>query len=150
MFNIKYKNNLVITLDNNNIVQSIECDLPVLSEGNNRIVYDLGDKILKVAKTMEDSFINHHEIKLYNKIKNKKCCIRFNTIFEHDENQFWYIAEKINMNHEAMKKALELIPCLDFADNAGYDQNGELTVVDADGLHWTWFVKSENPYAKSA
>lgn len=149
MFEIKYKDNLTITLDNENIVQSIKCNLPILGEGNNRIVYDLGDKILKVAKTIDDTLINLWEINLHNKIKDKDCCIRFNIIYEHDENQFWYVAEKVNMSHEALKETLKLIPCMDYSDNAGYNQNGILTVVDADRIHWTWFVKSENPYVIS-
>lgn len=146
MFDIKYKDKLVITFNDDNEVQSIECSLPVLGEGNNRIVYDLGDKILKVAKTLDDSLINLWEINLYNQIQNKDCCIRFNTIFEYDENSMWYIAEKVDTLWSAMKETLKLIPCIDCADNAGYNQDGELTVIDADGLHWTWFVKEDNPY----
>ena len=146
MFDINYKDILVITLNDKNEVQSIKCNLPVLGEGNNRIVYDLGDKVLKVAKTLDDSLINLWEINLFNEIKNRDCCIRFNTIFEYDDNQMWYVAEKIDMKYEAMEETLKLIPCIDCSDNAGYNQDGELTVVDADGLHWTWFVKEDNPY----
>ena len=46
MSQITYKDKLTITLDKNDIVESIECSLPVLGEGMDRIVYDLSkDKV---------------------------------------------------------------------------------------------------------
>jgi hypothetical protein len=140
MYKVKYEENLTITLTDDNIVESIGCNLPVIGEGNNRIVYDLGDKILKVAKTFDDALVNLWEVNLFNKIKDKKCRIKFNNIFEYDNNYLWYVAEKINISQMALEKAIELIPCLDYSDNAGYNQMNELTIVDADGLHWSWFI----------
>ena len=147
----KYKDILTITLDKNrNYIESIDCNLEILGEGMDRIVYKLSDtKSLKVAKTIRASCINWEEITLYQNIKNKECCVQFPEIFEYEEDYgLWYVYEIVNMSVEALNEVTKLIPVLDQADNAGYDSKGRLTVVDADRINWTWFVKNENPYAK--
>jgi hypothetical protein len=30
--------------------------------------------------------------------------------------------------------------------NVGYDSKGQLTVTDAENIHYSWFLRSENPY----
>ena len=43
------------------------------------------------------------------------------------------MAEKVQTgNNDAMDKALNFISWLDYSDNAGYDKNGKLTIVDAE------------------
>ena len=148
----KYKNILTVTLDKNrNYIESIDCNLEILGEGMDRIVYKLSDtKCLKVAKTIRASCINWEEITLYENIKNKECCVQFPEVFEYEKDYgLWYVYEIVNMSVEALRKATKLIPVLDQADNAGYDNKGRLTVVDAENISWTWFVKSENPYANN-
>ena len=143
LVNINYQDIMTMILDDNNEPIQIKCNLPILGEGNNRRVYDLGNNlILKIATTAESSFINQAEINLYEKLKNRECDIHFNAIFEYDENAYWYVAEKIDMKHDAMNEALKIIPCLDCSDNAGYNKDGILTVVDAEYLHYTWFTKN--------
>ena len=68
---INYKDKCKIILDSDCEVLKIECTLPVLGEGNNRIVYDLGDKALKVAKSSKGSFYNRNEYNLWEYLKNK-------------------------------------------------------------------------------
>jgi len=149
VFEIKYQEHLIMELDNNNEIQSIQCDLPLIAEGMDRKVYQLSSgKVLKVAKTMTASLINWHEINIYKNIKDKDCVIHFPKIYEYDENGLWYVYEKINMSSKAMTEVLKIVPCLDCSDNAGYNKDGKLTIVDADRLHWTWFVRETNPYAK--
>jgi hypothetical protein len=146
---IKYKNYLTITLDSdNNYVENIECSLPKLGEGNDRLVYLLPDgKVLKVAKTMRASCINYEEVTLYENIKDKECVIQFPQIYEYEQDWgFYYVCERITMSSEAMEEATRLIPVLDQADNAGYNSKGQLTIVDADMINYTWFVKETNPY----
>lgn len=48
---INYEDKCKIVLNSDCEVIDIECSLPIIGEGNNRIVYDLGDKVLKVAKS---------------------------------------------------------------------------------------------------
>ena len=104
-----------------------------MGEGNNRIVYDLGDKVLKVAKSSIGSFYNRNEYNLWKYLKNKSKKIKINEIFEIDDNAYWYVAEKVQTgNNDAMDKALNFISWLDYSDNAGYDKNGKLTIVDAE------------------
>ena len=45
------------------------------------------------------------------------------------------IAEKVNTGGDAMKNALKYIEWLDYSDNAGYDRNGKLTIVDAENVY---------------
>jgi len=147
----KYKDILTITLDKDrNYIEKIDCDLEVLGEGMDRIVYKLSDtKCLKVAKTIRASCINYEEVTLYQNIKNRECCVQFPEVYEYEEDYgLWYVYEIVNMSVEALNEVTKLIPVLDQADNAGYDSKGRLTVVDAENINWTWFVKSENPYAK--
>ena len=148
----KYKDILTVTLDKNrNYIESIDCNLEILGEGMDRVVYKLSNtKCIKVAKTIRASCINWEEITLYQNIKNEECCIQFPEIFEYeDDYSLWYVYEIIEMDDYAMVEATKLIPILDQADNAGYDSKGRLTVVDAENINWTWFVKSENPYANN-
>ena len=43
------------------------------------------------------------------------------------------MAEKVQTgNNDAMNKVLNFISWLDYSDNAGYDKNGKLTIVDAE------------------
>lgn len=147
---INYKKFLKVTLDKENeIIEDIECNLPVLGEGNDRICYLLpNNKVLKVAKTIRASCINYDEVTLYQNIKDKECIIQFPKIYEYEHDWgLWYVYDKIDMSDKALEEATKLIPILDQADNAGYDENGKLTVVDADGINYTWFLKSENPYS---
>lgn len=132
---IKYKDKLVILLDSDCEPTRIDCNLPILGEGNNRIVYDLGDRILKVAKSAIAAMYNQNEYNLWNYLGEKSEKIKINEIFEIDENGYWYVAEKVQTgNNDAMDKALHYIPWLDYSDNAGYDKNGKLTIVDAEGI----------------
>ena len=151
MSKIIYEDKLTILLDDaNNIVLSIECNLPVLGEGMDRIVYKLSnEKVLKVAKSIRASCINWDEIMIYENIKGKECIVHFPIVYEYEESYgFWYVCERITMSSQAMTEVLKFVPCLDCSDNAGYNKDGKLTIVDADRLNWTWFVRSENPYAK--
>lgn len=133
---IKYKDKLVMLLNSDCEPVKIECRLPLIDEGNNRIVYDLGDKILKVAKTSVASIYNWNEYKLWNFLKERSKKIKINEIFEIDENGYWYVAEKIEVgDNDAMEKALQYIWWLDYAANAGYDKNGKLTIVDAENIY---------------
>lgn len=134
MIEIKCHDIMTMFLNDDLDVNKIECTLPILGEGNNRIVYDMGNgRVLKVAKSAEGSFYNHDEIKISKWQRDKKNLkVKVNNIFEYDENHYWYIAEFIKTGGDAMEKALKLIPCLDYSDNAGYDMNGILTVVDAE------------------
>lgn len=129
---IKYQDKLTILLDDDCEPIQIICDLPVVGEGNNRIVYDLGDKILKVAKTAVGSMYNHNENKLWQFLGEKSEKIKINEVFEIDENGYWYVAEKIQTDGNAMSEVLKYIQWLDYSDNAGYDKNGKLTIVDAE------------------
>ena len=147
----KYKDILTITLDQDeNYIESIDCKLEILGSGVDRIVYKLSDtKCLKVAKTIRASCINYEEVTLWQNIKGKECCVQFPEIFDYEENYcFWYVYEIIEMDDYAMVEATHLIPILDQANNAGYDTKGRLTVVDADRINYTWFLKETNPYAK--
>lgn len=130
---INYKDKCKIILDSDCEVLKIECTLPVLGEGNNRIVYDLGDKVLKVAKSSKGSFYNRNEYNLWEYLKDKSEKIKINEIFEIDDNAYWYVAEKVQTgNNNAMDMVLKYISWLDYSDNAGYDKNGKLTIVDAE------------------
>lgn len=147
----KYKGLLTITLDDEyNYIESIKTNLPVLGEGMDRIVYELpNNKCLKVAKSIRASCINYDEIMLYENIKGKKCIIQFPEVFEYEENWgLWYVYEKINMSSKAMNEATKLVPVLDQADNAGYNSKGQLTIVDAENINYTWFLKETNPFVK--
>jgi hypothetical protein len=145
---IKYKDILTMTLnDENNYIENIKCNLPVIGEGNDRICYLLpNNKILKVAKNIRASCINYDEITLWQNIKDKECIVQFPEIFEYEKDWgLYYIYERINMSDKALKEATELIPILDQADNAGYNNKGELTVIDAENISYTWFLKETNP-----
>lgn len=131
-FEIWYQDKLCIVLNEDNEPIQIECQLPVLGEGNNRIVYDLGQYILKVAKSAIASMYNQNEIKLWHYLKEKSDKLKFNRIIEADDNGYWYVAEKVNTGGDAMDKAINYIGWLDYSDNAGYDLNGKLTIVDAE------------------
>lgn len=131
-FEIKYQDKLCLTLNEENEPVKIECQLPILGEGNNRIVYDLGDCILKVAKSAIASMYNQNEIELWDYLKEKSNKLKFNRIIEADDNAYWYVAEKVNTGGDAMDKVLEYVGWLDYSDNAGYDLNGKLTIVDAE------------------
>lgn len=131
-FEIRYLDKFHMILNADNEPVQIECQLPVLGEGNNRIVYDLGQYILKVAKSAIASMYNQNEIELWNYLKEKSDKLKFNRIIEADDNGYWYVAEKVNTGGDAMEKALEYIGWLDYSDNAGYDSNGKLTIVDAE------------------
>ena len=147
----KYKDILTITLDKDrNYIESIDCELEILGSGVNRIVYKLSDtKCLKVAKTIRASCINYDEVTLWQNIKGKECCVQFPEIFDYEEDYcFWYVYETIEMDDYAMVEATKLIPILDQANNAGYDTKGRLTVVDADRINYTWFLKETDPYTK--
>lgn len=130
---INYEDKCKIILNSDCEVIDIKCYRPVLGEGNNRIVYDLGDKVLKVAKSNIGSFYNRNEYNLWKYLKNKSKKIKINEIFEIDNNAYWYVAEKVQTgNNDAMDKVLKFISWLDYSDNAGYDKNGKLTIVDAE------------------
>lgn len=130
---INYEDKCKIVLNSDCEVIDIECSFPIIGEGNNRIVYDLGDKVLKVAKSSIGSFYNRNEYNLWKYLKNKSKKIKINEIFEIDDNAYWYVAEKVQTgNNDAMDKALNFINWLDYSDNAGYDKNGKLTIVDAE------------------
>lgn len=134
-FNIRFQDKLVMTLNEDNNPIQIDCCLPVLGEGNNRIVYDMGDYILKVAKSAIASMYNQNEIRLWNYLRESSSKIKFNRIIDADENGYWYVAEKVNTGGDAMKNALKYIEWLDYSDNAGYDRNGKLTIVDAENVY---------------
>ena len=131
---IKYLDKLTITLDQQCEVTDIQCDLRIIGEGNNRIVYDLGNnKVLKVAKHSIASIYNRNEYNLWKYLGNKSKKIKINEIFEIDDNAYWYVAEKINTeNPNAMREAIKHIEWLDYSNNAGYDKDGKLTIIDAE------------------
>ena len=130
---INYEDKCKIVLNSDCEVIDIECSLSIVGEGNNRVVYDLGDKILKVAKSSMASFYNRNEYNLWKYLENKSKKLKINEIFEIDDNGYWYVAEKVHTgNNDAMDKALNFIEWLDYSDNAGYDKNGKLTIVDAE------------------
>lgn len=133
-FTIKYGDKLCMTLDEDNEPIHIACVFPVLSEGNNRIVYDMGNCILKVAKSAIASIYNKNEIELWNFLGERSQKLKFNRIIETDDNGYWYVAEKVSTDGNAMEKALEYIEWLDYSDNAGYDCNGKLTIIDAEEI----------------
>lgn len=133
---IKYQDKLVMLLDSGCEPIQIHCNLPVIGEGNNRIVYDLGDRVLKVAKSAIATMYNQNENKLWEYLREKSEKIKVNEIFEIDENGYWYVAEKVQTgNNDAMNKVLQYISWLDYSDNAGYDKNGKLTIVDAENVY---------------
>ncbi len=132
---IKYQDRLTMLLDSDCEPIQIHCNLPVIGEGNNRIVYDLGDKVLKVAKSAIATMYNQNEVKLWNFLGEKSSIIKINYIFEVDENGYWYVAEKIKMSGDALDEVLKYIEWLDYSDNAGYDKNGKLTIVDAENVY---------------
>lgn len=131
---IKYLDKLTITLDQQCEVTDIQCDLHIIGEGNNRIVYDLGNnKVLKVAKHSIASMYNRNEYNLWKYLGNKSKKIKINEIFEIDDNAYWYVAEKINTESpNAMKEAIKYISWLDYSNNAGYDKDGKPTIIDAE------------------
>lgn len=130
---INYEDKCKIALNADCEVINIECFLPIVGEGNNRIVYDLGDKVLKVAKSSMGSFHNRNEYNLWKYLENKSKKLKINEIFEIDDNGYWYVAEKVQTgNNDAMDQVLKFIGWLDYSDNAGYDKNGKLTIVDAE------------------
>lgn len=144
----KYKDVLTIYIDEEGFyIKEINCSLPLLGEGADRKVFDLSNgKCLKVAKNIRASCINFDEITLYNKIKNEECIIKFPKIFKYEKSLgLWYVCEKINMSTKAMDEATRLVPILDQSENAGYNNQGELTIVDADRINYTWFLKKTNP-----
>lgn len=133
---IKYQDKLIILLDSDCEPVHINCTLPIIGEGNNRIVYDLGDdRILKVAKSAIASMYNQNENRLWKYLGEKSKNIKINEIFEIDENGYWYVAEKVETDNDAMDKVLQYISWLDYSDNAGYDKNGKLTIVDAENVY---------------
>lgn len=132
--NICYKDKCKIILDSDCEVLKIDCSLPIIGEGKNRIVYNLGDKVLKVAKSCAGSFANRNECNLLEYLGDKSKRIKINEIFEIDDNGYWYVAEKIQTDNAAMRQALKIISWLDYSDNAGYDKNGKLTIVDAEEI----------------
>lgn len=136
MENIKitYQDKLALILNSDCEPIQIDCDLPVLGEGNNRIVYDLGDKVLKVAKSFEASVHNQNEYKLWESLGEKSKILKINRIFEIDDNGYWYVAEKIDIFPEAMKEVLRYISWFDYSVNAGYDSSHKLTIVDAENI----------------
>lgn len=147
----KYKDLLTITLDNDhNYIEKIECSLPVLGEGMDRIVYELPDnKCLKVAKSIRASCINWDEVMIYENIKDKECIVQFPEVYEYEPDWgLWYVYDKITMCPKALNEATKLVPVLDQADNAGYNSKGQLTIVDADRIDYTWFLKETNPYSQ--
>lgn len=131
---IKYLDKLTITLNQQCEVTDIQCALHIIGEGNNRIVYDLGNnKVLKVAKHSIASMYNRNEYNLWKYLGNKSKKIKINEIFEIDDNGYWYVAEKINTESpNAMKEAIKYISWLDYSNNAGYDKDGKLTIIDAE------------------
>lgn len=130
---INYEDKCKIVLSADCEVIDIECSLPIVGEGNNRIVYDLGDKVLKVAKSSMGTFHNRNEYNLWKYLENKSKKLKINEIFEIDDNGYWYVAEKVQTgNNDAMDQVLKFISWLDYSDNAGYDKNGKLTIVDAE------------------
>ena len=133
---IKYQDKLVMLLDSGCEPVHINCNLPIIGEGNNRIVYDLGDRVLKVAKSAIATMYNQNENKIWKYLGEKSEKIKVNEIFEIDENGYWYVAEKVQTgNNDAMNKVLQYISWLDYSDNAGYDKNGKLTIVDAENVY---------------
>jgi hypothetical protein len=147
---VSYSGFLRVDIDEKKLeISNIQCSLPVVGEGNTRICYLLPDnKILKVAKDYDGTLANLWEINLYNKIKNEDCIIKVPKIYEYEDTMsLYYICDKINMNYEALQTATEIIPILDQMDgNVGYDSKGQLTVTDAENIHYSWFLRSENPY----
>lgn len=132
---IKYQDKLFLTLDSDCEPIQIECNLPVIGEGNNRIVYDLGDKVLKVAKSAIATMYNQNENRLWKYLVEKSENIKINEVFDIDENGYWYVAEKVQTGGNAMEEVLKYIEWLDYSDNAGYDRNGKLTIVDAENVY---------------
>lgn len=133
--NIKYQDKLSMVLDSDCEPIQIKCNLPVIGEGNNRIVYDLGDKVLKVAKSAIATIYNQNENRLWKYLGEKSKKIKINEVFDIDENGYWYVAEKIQTGGNAMEEVLKYIEWLDYSDNAGYDKNGKLTIVDAEDIY---------------
>lgn len=133
-FKIKYSDKLYMVLDEDNEPIQITCHFPILSEGNNRIVYDMGNSILKVAKSAIASMYNQNEVMLWDFLGERSSKLKFNRIIDADKNGYWYVAEKVTTGGNAMEKALEYIGWLDYSDNAGYDCNGKLTIVDAEEI----------------
>ena len=131
---IKYLDKLIITLDEQCEITDIQCDLRIVGEGNNRIVYDLGNnKVLKVAKHSVASMYNRNEYNLWKYLGNKSKKIKINEIFEIDNNAYWYVTEKINTESpNAMNEAIKYISWLDYSNNAGYDKDEKLTIIDAE------------------
>ena len=132
---IKYQDKLLMVLDEQCEPIKIICNLPIVGEGNNRIVYDLGNKVLKVAKSAIASMYNQNENELWNYLEEKSEKIKFNRVYEIDKNGYWYIAEKVQTGGDAMNKVLDIISWLDYSDNAGYDSDGKLTIVDAENIY---------------
>lgn len=131
---IRYLDKLNIVLDEQCEIIDIRCNLPIIGEGNNRIVYDLSNnKVLKVAKHSIAAIYNRNEYDLWKYLENKSNKIKINEIFDIDDNGYWYVAEKISTeNPNAMKEAIGYISWLDYSNNAGYDKNGKLTIIDAE------------------
>jgi len=132
---IKYQDKLSLILDSNCEPIQICYNLPVIGEGNNRIVYDLGDRVLKVAKSVLATMYNQNENRLWKYLGEKSQKIKINRIFEIDENSYWYVAEKIQTGKNAMENVIKYIPWLDWSDNAGNDRNGKLTIIDAENVY---------------
>lgn len=132
---INYQDKLSLVLDSDCEPIQTNCNLPIIGEGNNRIVYDLGDKVLKVAKSAIATIYNQNENRLWKFLKDKSQKIKINQIFEIDENGYWYVAEKVQTGGDAMEKVIKYIPWLDWSDNAGYDKDGKLTIVDAENIY---------------
>ncbi len=84
--------------------------LPLLSnEGGGRIVFDLGDKVLKIARNNNNSFQggvnqNKKEIQTYQKLKSLDM---FPELYAFDPNGEWVIFEKVNTFSSDDKNALE-------------------------------------------
>lgn len=147
---VSYSGFLRVYIDEKELeINNIQCSLPVVGEGMDRICYLLpNNKVLKVAKTIRASCINWDEITLYENIKDKECIVQFPKIYDYEPGWgLWYIYDRINISDKALHEATKLIPVLDQADNAGYDSKGRLTVIDADNINYTWFLKNENPYS---
>ena len=136
LIEIGYQDKLSILLDSDCEPMEINCNLPIIGEGNNRIVYDLGDRVLKVAKSAIATMYNQNENKLWKYLGERSDKLKINKIFDIDENGYWYVAEKVQTgDNDAMGKVLQFIAWLDYSDNAGYDKNGKLTIVDAENVY---------------
>jgi hypothetical protein len=93
-------------------LEYLQKTLPILGEGSSRIVFDLGDNVLKVALSELGETQNRTEYNIFKSASPEVKEVLAAIQDEHDENFDWIIMEKVQPlnSEEAFEKKLGLSP----------------------------------------